>query len=62
MLVVELLLLGAGTQAFHVHVAFLADPENVAIEGVLLCSEQSSQLVNGRLIVQVHDWIPLFAH
>ena len=36
------------------HITGIADPQDVVVQRVFLGSEESSQLVNSRLVIQVH--------
>ncbi|MOA34203.1 hypothetical protein D3C78_1555640 [compost metagenome] len=50
----ELVFAGVGRQAVHMHLASLADPQDMVVERVLVCCEYASQFINRWLIIQIH--------
>ncbi|MNN96653.1 hypothetical protein D3C81_2156810 [compost metagenome] len=54
----ELVFADLRRQAVEMHLAALAYPEDVAALGVLAGSEQLSQFIGSRLIVQIHGMSP----
>jgi len=52
-------LVGVGRAAVEFYIAGCADPEDMVVVAVLARCEQSSQLIDSRLIVQIHVKAPL---
>ncbi|MNZ96953.1 hypothetical protein D3C78_1161720 [compost metagenome] len=55
---VELCFMGVRRQGVDMNLATLADPENMAVVAVFLCSEHTSQFIDSWLIVQIHHKAP----
>ncbi|MCY1454444.1 hypothetical protein D9M71_715110 [compost metagenome] len=58
MVLFEFVFRRVGREAIDTDFTRLADPQYVAVVGVLVGSEQSSQFVDVRLIVQIHFQAP----
>jgi len=52
-------LVGVRRASVEFHVSGLADPENMVVKAVFARCEQASQLIDSRLIVQIHVKAPL---